>query len=187
MKTISREEAIALYKQYNDSESLFRHALSVEAVMRRFAVELHENPEFWAIVGILHDIDYGLYPAEHLKHAPRMLEDAGISSDVIHAVVSHGWGICSEVEPVHIMEKVLYTIDELTGLVTATALMRPSKSVMDLSVSSVKKKWKTKGFSAGVDRDLIAKGAILLNMELDKVIELTIDGMRSVAKEIGLG
>lgn len=183
---MNREEAIALYRQYNNSESLYRHALSVEAVMRRFADELGFDPDYWGIVGILHDIDYELYPEQHLQKAPEMLGEAGVDEDVIHAVLSHGWTLCSDVEPVHPMEKVLFTIDELTGLVTATALMRPSRSLMDLEVKSVKKKWKTKGFSAGVNRELIAQGAEMIGMELDTVIRLTIEGMRSIADQLDL-
>jgi putative nucleotidyltransferase with HDIG domain len=183
---MTRKEALDLYRRYNASESLYRHALSVEAVMRRFAEELGHDPDYWGIVGILHDIDYELYPEEHLRKAPAMLREAGVSEDVIHAVVSHGWTLCSDVEPVHEMEKVLFTIDELTGLVTATALMRPSKSLMDLEVKSVMKKWKTKGFSAGVNRDLIAQGAQMIGMPLDRVIVLTIEGMRSIAAQLDL-
>ncbi|PKL10193.1 MAG: hydrolase, partial [Spirochaetae bacterium HGW-Spirochaetae-8] len=130
MPVISRAEALTLYKRYNNSESLFKHALAVEAVMRRFAQELGEDSEYWGIVGLLHDIDYGLYPEEHLKMAPQLLREAGLDDTFIHAVVSHGWTLCSDVEPLHVMEKVLFTIDELTGLVTATALMRPSRSLL---------------------------------------------------------
>jgi predicted hydrolase (HD superfamily) len=154
--------------------------------MRRFAVELGYDPDYWGIVGLLHDIDYEQYPEEHLQHAPQMLSDAGVSEEMIHAVLSHGWTLCSDVKPEHPMELVLFTIDELTGLITATALMRPSKSLMDLEVKSVKKKWKTKGFSAAVDRDLIAKGAQMLEMDLSQVIQLSIEGMRSVAAELDL-
>lgn len=183
---MNRDEAIALYRRYNNSESLYKHALSVEAVMRTFAAELGHDPDHWGIVGILHDIDYELYPQEHLAKAPQMLREAGVAEDVIHAVLSHGWTLCSDVEPVHEMEKVLFTIDELTGLVTATALMRPSKSLMDLEVKSVKKKWKTKGFSAGVNRELITQGAQMIGMSLDRVMELTIEGMRSIAAQLDL-
>lgn len=186
MDILTRDEALAVYNRYNTSESLFKHALSVEAVMRRFALELHEDLDYWGIVGLLHDIDYGQYPEEHLKQAPQMLREAGFDENFIHAVVSHGWTLCSEVEPVHSMEKVLFTIDELTGLVTATALMRPSRSLMDLTSSSVMKKWKTKGFSVGVNRELIASGAVLLGMSLEQVITLTIEGMRSIASQLDL-
>lgn len=183
---MTRDQALELYSQYNQSESLYRHALAVEAVMRRFATELDFDSDYWGIVGLLHDIDYEQFPDQHCKKAPELLAAVGVSSDIIHAVVSHGWTICSDVEPEHIMEKVLFTIDELTGLITATALMRPSKSLMDLEVKSVKKKWKTKGFSAGVDRELIEKGAGMLGMELSQVIQLTIEGMRSIAPQLGL-
>lgn len=183
---MTRDEAVALYWKYNTSESLYRHALAVEAVMRRFAQELGYDSDYWGIVGLLHDIDYEQYPDEHCKKAPELLSAAGVSEDIIHAVVSHGWTLCSDVEPEHPMEKVLFTIDELTGLVTATALMRPSRSLMDLEVKSVKKKWKTKGFSVGVDRELITKGAQMINMEVTTVIQLTIEGMRTVAAELDL-
>ncbi|MDD4219828.1 MAG: HDIG domain-containing protein [Sphaerochaetaceae bacterium] len=183
---MTRDEAMALYNTYNSSDNLLRHALAVEAVMRRFAEELGHDPEYWRIVGLLHDIDYEQYPDQHCQKAPELLRAAGVSEDMIHAIVSHGWTICSDVEPEHPMEKVLFTIDELTGLISATALMRPSKSLMDLGVKSVKKKWKTKGFSAGVDREIIAKGAQMLGIDLDRVILLTIEGMRTVAAELDL-
>ncbi|MFA6645701.1 MAG: HDIG domain-containing metalloprotein [Sphaerochaetaceae bacterium] len=183
---MTRDEAMALYNTYNSSDNLLRHALAVEAVMRRFAEELGHDPEYWGIVGLLHDIDYEQYPDQHCQKAPELLRAAGVSEDMIHAIVSHGWTICSDVEPEHPMEKVLFTIDELTGLISATALMRPSKSLMDLGVKSVKKKWKTKGFSAGVDREIIAKGVQMLGIDLDRVILLTIEGMRTVAAELDL-
>ncbi len=183
---MDREEALALLKTYNTRESLITHALSVEAVMRRFAQYYGEDEEYWARIGLLHDIDYELYPDQHCKMAPTLLREAGIDDEMIRAVVSHGWGICTDVEPVKQVEKVLYTIDELTGLITATALMRPSKSLHDLTVKSVTKKWKTKGFSVGVDRDLIQKGCDMLPMERNDVIQLTIEGMRTVAADIGL-
>jgi len=183
---INREEAYALLKEYNKSESLINHALAVEAVMRHFAELFGEDKEKWGIIGLLHDLDYEMYPNEHCKKVREILERHGWPDDYIHAIESHGWKICTDVEPVHKMEKVLYTIDELTGLITATALMRPSKSILDLEVKSVKKKWKQKSFAAGVNRDVIAEGAELLGMDLDKVIEETIIGMRDVADEISL-
>ena len=183
---MTRDEALSLYKRYNTSDSLYKHALAVEAVMRRFAQELGHDSDYWGVVGLLHDIDYEQFPEQHCKKAVELLSDAGVPDDIIHAVVSHGWTLCSDVEPVHPMEKVLFTIDELTGLITATALMRPSRSLMDLEVKSVKKKWKTKGFSAGVDRELIAKGAEMVGMELNTVIQLTIEGMRSIAGQLDL-
>ncbi|MEG6570165.1 HDIG domain-containing metalloprotein [Thermoanaerobacterium thermosaccharolyticum] len=183
---INRDEAYALLKEYNKSESLINHALAVEAVMRHFAELFGEDQEKWGIIGFLHDLDYEMYPNEHCKKVREILKERGWPDDYIHAIESHGWKICTDVEPVHKMEKVLYTIDELTGLITATALMRPSKSILDLEVKSVKKKWKQKSFAAGVNRDVIAEGAELLGMDLDKVIEETIIGMRDVADEIGL-
>lgn len=186
MHIIDRATALALYEKYNNEPSLFRHALAVEATMRRFARHFGEDEEYWGIVGLLHDIDYQQYPQEHLKHAPTMLREAGLDEPFIRAVLSHGWSLCTDVEPLLTMEKVLFTIDELTGLISATALMRPSKSLLDLKLSSVKKKWKAKAFSAAIDRELIAKGADMLGMELDQVIELTIEGMQSVASELGL-
>lgn len=183
---INRDEAYRLLKEYNKSESLITHALAVEAVMRHFAELFGEDEEKWGIIGLLHDLDYEMYPNEHCKKVREILKDRGWPEEYIHAIESHGWKLCSDVEPVHKMEKVLYTIDELTGLITATALMRPSKSILDLEVKSVKKKWKQKSFAAGVNRDVIEEGAQMLNMDLDKVIEETIIGMRSVADEIGL-
>ncbi|MDK2805507.1 MAG: hypothetical protein PWR08_346 [Thermoanaerobacterium sp.] len=183
---INRDEAYKLLKEYNKSESLITHALAVEAVMRHFAELFGEDQEKWGIIGLLHDLDYEMYPNEHCKKVREILEERGWPEEYIHAIESHGWKLCTDVEPVHKMEKVLYTIDELTGLITATALMRPSKSILDLEVKSVKKKWKQKSFAAGVNRDVIAEGAELLGMDLDKVIEETIIGMRNVADEIGL-
>lgn len=185
-KTINREEALALFKKYNQDESLFRHALSVEAVMRHFAALFGEDEEKWGIIGLIHDLDYERYPDQHCVKVKEILTDEGWPEDYIHAVQSHGWGLCSDVEPVEQMEKVLYTIDELTGLIMAAALVRPSKSLLDLEVKSVKKKWKDKAFAAGVNREVIQKGAERLGMELDEIIKETIAGMREVAAEIGL-
>ena len=183
----TREEAWELLNKYNKDKGLIRHALTVEAVMRHFAEVLNE-PEVdkWGIIGLVHDIDYEMYPDEHCKKAPEILQEHGWPEDYIHAVVSHGWGLCADVEPVERMEKVLYTIDELTGLVFATVLMRPSKSVLDLEPKSVKKKWKDKAFAAGVKREVIAKGAEMLGLELNFIIAETIKGMQKVAAEIGL-
>jgi len=185
-KAINRESALALFKKYNQDESLYRHALSVEAVMRHFAALFGEDEEKWGIVGLIHDLDYERYPDQHCLKVKEILTAEGWPEDYIHAVQSHGWGICCDVEPVERMEKVLYTIDELTGLITAAALVRPSKSLLDLEVKSVKKKWKDKAFAAGVNRQVIQKGAELLGMELDEIIKETIAGMREVAAEIGL-
>ncbi|NLU53687.1 MAG: HDIG domain-containing protein [Clostridiaceae bacterium] len=182
----TREQALELLKKYNKNESLLRHAYAVEAVMRHFAEMLGEDKEKWGIIGLVHDIDYEMYPDEHCKKAREILEAENWPNDYIRAVESHGWKICTDVEPVEKMEKVLYTIDELTGLVNATALMRPSKSIFDTETKSVKKKWKQKGFAAGVNREVIEEGAKMLGMELDTVIEETINGMKAVAEEIGL-
>lgn len=182
----TRDDALALLKKHNQSESLLNHALSVEAVMRHFAVLYGEDEDKWGIIGLIHDLDYEQYPEQHCTMTHQILSEEGWPEDYIRAVMSHGWGICTDVEPVHPMEKVLFTIDELTGLVTAAVLVRPSRSILDLSVKSVKKKWKVKAFAAGANRDIIAKGAAMMGMELDQVIGETITGMQSVAREIGL-
>jgi predicted hydrolase (HD superfamily) len=184
--TPTREEAFELLKKYNKSESLITHGLAVEAVMRHFAGLFNEDVEKWGIIGLVHDLDYEMYPEEHCKKTSEILNKENWPEDYIHAVISHGWKLCCDVEPVEKMEKVLYTIDELTGLVNATALMRPTKSVLDMEVKSVKKKWKQKGFAAGVNRDVIQEGAQMLGMELDKIIDETIKGMQKSAEEIGL-
>jgi putative nucleotidyltransferase with HDIG domain len=183
---MTRDEAVALYKSYNTQEHLWHHSLAVEAVMRHFARELGHDEEYWGMVGLLHDIDYEKYPDQHLAKAPEILREAGVGEEMIRSILSHGWTICTDVEPQHEMEKVLFTIDELTGLISATAMIRPSRSLMDLTLRSVKKKWKAREFAAAVDRELIAKGAENLGMELDRVIELTIDGMRTVADQLNL-
>ncbi|HOP73892.1 MAG TPA: HDIG domain-containing protein [Bacillota bacterium] len=182
----TREEALQLLKKYTHSESLIKHALTVEAVMRHFASVYGEDPDKWGIIGLVHDLDYEAWPEEHCWKSRTILEEAGWPEEYIRAVVSHGWGICSDVEPVSKMEKVLYTIDELTGLITATVLVRPSKSILDLQVSSVKKKWKDKAFAAGANRAVIEKGVQMLEADLNDIIGMTIEGMKSVAKEIGL-
>ena len=182
-----REEAFQLLKEYNSSESLIKHALAVESVMKHFAEIMEpEQVEKWAIVGLLHDIDYEKFPEQHCIKAREILLEKGVPEQYIRAVESHGWKICTQVEPMEPVEKVLYTIDELTGLVAATALMRPSKSVLDLETKSVKKKWSTKGFAAGVNREVIQEGATMLNMDINEVIEQTINGMKKAADAIGL-
>lgn len=183
---ITRDEALSLLKEYNQDENLIRHALAVEAVMRHFAALYDEDVEKWGIIGLIHDLDYERYPEEHCQKVKEILTAKGWPDEYIHAVQSHGWGLCSDVEPVHRMEKVLYTIDELTGLINAAALVRPSRSVLDLEVKSVKKKWKDKSFAAGVNREIIKKGAEMLGMDLNEVINETIAGMRQAAAEIGL-
>ncbi|MBL4937445.1 hydrolase [Clostridium sp. YIM B02515] len=183
----TREEAFELLKEFNKSESLIKHALSVEAVMRHFA-ELFNEPdvEKWGIIGLTHDLDYEMYPEEHCKKTGEILRERNWSEDYIHAIQSHGYGICIDIEPIEKMEKMLYTTDELTGLIAATALMRPSKSILDTELKSIKKKWKTKGFAAGVNRELIAEGAQKLGMDLDTIIEETLKGMQKEADAIGL-
>ena len=182
----SRQEALALFLAHNTTESLLGHALSVEAALRHFARKYGEDEEKWGIIGLVHDIDYEQFPELHCRKSPEILGNAGWPAEYIHAVVSHGWGICSEVEPTERMEKVLYAVDELTGLVKASALMRPSKSVLDMEASSVKKKWKDARFAAGVNRSVIEKGAAMMGMEIGDLIAETILAMRPVAKEIGL-
>lgn len=182
----SRAAAMELLQEYNKNDSLVKHALTVEAVMRHFAGLLGEDEEKWGIIGLLHDIDYEMYPDQHCIKAKEILSEKGWPEEYIHAVLSHGWKLCCDVEPTEKMEKVLYTIDEMTGLIAATALMRPSRSILDMEVKSVKKKWKQKSFAAGVNREVIEEGAELLGMEMDKVIEETIKGMQKVAEEIGL-
>lgn len=181
-----RGQAWGLLAEYTESEALRKHALMVEAVMKHFADMAGEDRETWGIVGLLHDLDYEKFPEEHCHKAAQIMRERGIDEFYIHAVCSHGYGICSDVEPESHMEKVLYTIDELTGLINALCLMRPSKSVLDLEVKSVKKKFKDKSFAAGVDRQTILKGCEMLNMTLDDIIKETIAGMRESAEEIGL-
>lgn len=182
----TREEAFALLKQYNKSDSLIRHGLAVEGVMRYLANKRDGDVEKWGIVGLIHDLDYEQFPEQHCTKAEEILKEHDWPEEYIRAVVSHGWGICSDVEPQTEMEKVLYAIDELTGLVATSALVRPSKSVLDIKAKSVKKKWKDKRFAAGVDRSIIEKGAAMLDVEISELITDTIMGMREVAEEIGL-
>ena len=185
-KVPTREEAYQLLTEYNKGDSLIKHALAVEGVMRYFARKRGEDEEKWGVIGLVHDLDYEKFPEEHCHKSEEILKEKGWSEEYIRAVVSHGWGLCSEVEPQTELEKVLFTIDELTGLVVTTALVRPSKSVMDVKVKSVKKKWKDKRFAAGVDRSIIEKGAQMLGLELSDIIADTIVGMQEVAEEIGL-
>ena len=182
----SRDEALALLKEYTKSEALINHALAVEAVMRFVARKRGEDEDQWGIIGLVHDLDYERFPSEHCARCRAILEERSWPAEYIRAVVSHGWGLVSDVEPMTVLEKTLYTIDELTGLVTASALVRPSKSVLDMDAKSVKKKWKQKHFAAGVNRELIEKGAEMLGQDLTEVITDTILGMREVAAKIGL-
>lgn len=186
MQMKTREDALRVLQQYNETESLLKHAYAVEGVMRRFAAARGEDVAYWGQVGLLHDVDYERWPNEHLKIAPRLLAEAGYDEAFIHAVCAHGYGICTDVKPELPMEQVLYTIDELTGLITAAAYMRPSRSVIDMEVKSVKKKFKDKGFAAGVSRDVILAGCEMLGLTLDEVIAETLEGMRDVHEALGL-
>lgn len=181
---VTREEAMALLKKYNQESFHLQHALTVEGVMRWYAKENGEDEEFWGLVGLLHDIDFEKYPEEHCIKAPELLAEIGASEELIHGVCSHGYGITVDVEPNCLMEKVLYATDELTGLIWATALMRPSKSVMDMEVKSLKKKYKDKRFAAGCSREVIERGAAMLGWELNELFEKTILSMRSCEAQI---
>ena len=177
---IAREQALELLKKYNKEAFHIQHALTVEGVMKWYAKELgyEEDSEYWGIVGLLHDIDFELYPDEHCNKAPDLLREGGVGEDMIHSVCSHGYGLTVDVKPEHEMEKVLYAVDELTGLIWAAALIRPSKSVQDMELKSVKKKYKTASFAAGCSREVIENGAQMLDWELDKLIQDTIYAMR---------
>ena len=182
----TRNEALELLKEFNKNESLLKHAYSVEGVMRYMARKMGEDEEKWGIVGLVHDLDYERFPEQHCKKSQEILEEREWPEEYIRAVVSHGWGICSDVEPKTNMEKTLYAVDELTGLITAAALVRPSRSVMDLEAKSVMKKWKDKSFAAGVSRSIIEKGVGMLGVELRELVTDVIMGMRGVADKIGL-
>lgn len=186
MEHIERDKALDLLKQYNKDPFHIQHALTVEAVMKWYAKELgyDQDVSYWGIVGLLHDIDFELYPEEHCKKAPELLRDGGVSEDIIHSVVSHGYGICVDTMPEHEMEKVLFASDELTGLIWAAALMRPSKSTKDMELKSLKKKYKDKRFAAGCSREIIAQGAEMLGWELDKLLEMTLNAMKDTEDEI---
>lgn len=185
--TPTRSDAYGLLIQYNQNDSLIRHALAVEAVMRHFARLFKEDEEKWGIIGLVHDLDYEQFPEAHCHKVREILEEAQWPEEYIRAVVSHGWKICSETEPLSALERVLYTIDELTGLIAAAVLVRPDKNIFNLEVKSVKKKWKDKSFAAGVNREVIAEGAERLGMEIESVIRETIRGMQLVADALGLG
>lgn len=181
-----REEAFSLLKTYNKNEGLIKHALAVEAVMRYCARKRGRDEQKWGVIGLVHDLDYEQFPDQHCRKTEEILVSRNWPAEYVRAVVSHGWGICTDVEPQSELEKVLFAVDELTGLVAATALVRPSKSVMDVKVKSVMKKWKDKAFAAGVNREIIQKGAGMLGMELNDLIDDVIMGMREVAGDIGL-
>lgn len=185
----TREQALNLLKKYNQEESHIHHALAVEAAMRHFAEIYHEDPDLWGVVGILHDIDWEQTistPEKHCHVAPEMLREAEIDEGIIRAVQSHGYEICTDIEPLTNLERTLFTIDELTGLIITAGLVRPSKSLADLELKSVKKKWKDKAFARGVNREIIKRGAERMNMPLDDVINETIIALRPVEKMIGM-
>jgi predicted hydrolase (HD superfamily) len=182
----SREKALDLFKKYNKSESLLKHALSVEGVMRFMARKSGEDEDKWGIIGLIHDLDYEMYPDQHCIMTEKILKENNWPDEYIRAVLSHGWGLASDVIPLSLLEKTIYAIDELTGLVATSALVRPSKSVLDMEARSVKKKWNDKKFAAGVDRSVIEKGAEMLGVSVEDLITDCIMGMREVAEEIGL-
>lgn len=186
MEHITREEAYDLLKKYNKDPFHIQHALTVENVMKWYAEELGfgADAEYWGIVGLLHDIDFELYPEEHCIKAPELLREGGVGEDIIHGVVSHGYGITVDVAPEHEMEKVLFVADELTGLIWAATLMRPSKSTKDMELKSLKKKYKSKGFAAGCSREVIERGAEQLGWELDKLLTMTLEAMKATEDEI---
>lgn len=186
-KIPAREEAWELLNKYNEEEFHLKHARIVEGVMKYFARELgYEEEEFWGLVGLLHDLDFGMYPEEHCVKSQELMRENGLDERIIRATASHGYGICVDIKPEHEMEKVLYAVDELTGLIGACAIMRPSKSTMDLELSSVKKKFKTPKFAAGCSREVIQNGADMLGWELDTLLERTILALREVEQTTGL-
>ncbi len=182
----TREQAWQLLNEHNQTERAIKHALAVEGVMRFMARKYGEDEEQWGVIGLVHDLDFERYPEDHCTQSKRILEASGWPPDYVRAVVSHGWLLCSEVEPQSLLEKTLYAVDELTGLVAATALVRPSRSVMDLKAKSVKKKWKEKRFAAGVDRSVIERGAEMLGVPVADLINDVIAAMQAVAATIGL-
>jgi putative nucleotidyltransferase with HDIG domain len=182
----NRDDALALLKEYNTNPALIQHGLQVEACMRYFARKAGEDEARWGIVGLLHDLDYDRYPEEHCHKAAEIMEAHGYDETIIRAMMSHGYGIVTDVEPLSPMEKTLYAVDELSGLVNACVLVRPSKSIMDLAVKSVKKKFKQKSFAAGVDREIVTRGAAMLGLDLDTLIAEVIEGMRADAEAIGV-
>ena len=186
-KIPNREEAWTLLCEYNKDEFHLKHARIVEGVMKYFARELgHGEEDFWGVVGLLHDLDFGMYPEQHCVKTQEIMRERGLDERIIHAVASHGYGICVDIKPDHEMEKVLFAVDELTGLIGACAIMRPSKSTMDLEVSSVKKKFKTPKFAAGCSREVIQSGAEMLGWELDDLFDRTIHALREVEQTTGL-
>ena len=182
--SITKEQAWETVRKYNKDKFHLQHALTVGKVMKQFALEAGEDAEYWEIIGMLHDVDFELYPEQHCQKAPEMLREAGADDGVIHAVCSHGYGLCSDVKPELLMEKILFATDELTGLIGAAALMRPSKSVQDMELKSLKKKFKDKSFAAGCSRDVIRQGAEMLGWELDELLSKTLEAMRACEAEL---
>jgi len=182
-----RIDAIMLLKKYNSGEGLINHALAVEAVMRHYARKFKADEEKWGVIGLVHDLDYEMFPEEHCHKSAQILKENNWPNEYIHAVMSHGWKICTHLKPENDPERVLYAVDELTGLVAAAALVRPSGSVMDMTAKSVMKKFKDKAFAAKIDRDVITRGAEMMGVELSELITETIEGMKGVAEQIGLG
>ena len=182
----SRSEAFDLLCEYNKQDSLIRHGLAVEAVMEHFAEKAGEEREKWAVIGLCHDLDYEQYPEQHCTMTRKILEEKNWPESYIRAIISHGWGLCSDVEPVEYLEKVLFATDELTGLITACVYVRPSKSMLDLTTKSVMKKWNTRAFAAGANRDVIAQGAGMLGMKIEDLVGETILAMQKAAEKIGL-
>ena len=179
MSNVTREQALDLLQKYNKEPFHILHGLTLEGVMAWFAKENGEDAEFWGLCGLLHDVDFEMYPEEHCVKAPELLAEINASEEMVHAICSHAYGSCSDVEPIHLMEKIMFAVDELTGLIGAAARMRPSKSVMDMELSSLKKKFKDKKFAAGCSRDVIKEGADRLGWTLDETMEKTIQAMRS--------
>lgn len=185
-KTPTRTEAFDLLCEYNAQDSLIRHGLAVESVMRHFAEKAGEDPEKWGIIGLCHDLDYEKFPDRHCTMTREILEEKNWPDSWIRAIVSHGWGICSDTEPLEYLEKILFATDELTGLITACVYVRPSRSILDLTTKSVMKKWGTRAFAAGANRDVIAKGAEMLGLTVEELTEETILAMQKAAEAIGL-
>ena len=185
-KQPSRAEAFSLLCEYNKQDSLIRHGLAVESVMRHFAEQAGDDIEKWGVIGLCHDLDYEKYPDQHCKMTRKILEDNNWPESYIRAIVSHGWGLCSDVEPIEYLEKVLFATDELTGLITACVYVRPSKSILDLTTKSVMKKWNTRAFAAGANRDVISKGAEMLGKSVEELVDETIAAMQKGADVIGL-
>ena len=181
---MERNKAWDLLRKYNKEPFHLRHALTVEGVMRYFAEQRGEDADFWGVAGLLHDIDFEMWPEEHCRKAPELLREGGADEAVVHAVCSHGWGECSDVEPVHEMEKLLFAADELTGLIWSASLMRPSKSVQDMELKSLKKKFKDKKFAAGCSREVILKGTELCGLTIEELMQQTLDAMRATEDEV---